>query len=211
MDIVQPVQAVLNTLENSALTILQLLDTILTNLEVSNHSAACSFIDDIPCCLQILTSVQPRNMKKWACDMVEGTYQGEMNKLCKKESRFHFTAVKATKKKLQDFSLNKATQKMKMLALDLWRLFRNLLSADEQLSYQKKFTQHKAEKKQLGTKRTWVDESEGGEQELGGTTTEVDNVDNWETVSDEGEILSGKPDMMNQRTYLNKRERKQTL
>jgi len=142
MDIVQPVQAVLNTLENSALTILQLLDTILTNLEVS---------------------------------------------------------------------LNKATQKMKMLALDLWRLFRNLLSADEQLSYQKKFTQHKAEKEQLGTKRTWIDEPEGGEQELGGTTTEVDNVDNWETVSDEGEILSGKPDMMNQRTYLNKRERKQTL
>ena len=67
----------------------------------------------------------------WANDMVKSRYAESIRELAKKENGWHFGALQASAKKLQEFRIEDMAQKMEELAPELWDLLGLMLSADK--------------------------------------------------------------------------------
>jgi len=67
----------------------------------------------------------------WANDLVKSRYAESVRELAKKENGWHFGALRASTKKLQEFRIEDMAQKMEDLAPELWDLLGLMLSADK--------------------------------------------------------------------------------
>jgi hypothetical protein len=66
----------------------------------------------------------------WANDLVKSHYVESVRELAKKENEWHFGALRAFTKKLQEFWIKDMAQKMEDLVPELWDLLGLMLSAD---------------------------------------------------------------------------------
>ena len=67
----------------------------------------------------------------WVNDLVKSRYAESVWELAKKENGWHFGALRASAKKLQEFRIKDMAQKMEDLAPELWDLLGLMLSADK--------------------------------------------------------------------------------
>jgi hypothetical protein len=101
-----------------------------------------SRLQDLPCVQNLIDQTNeillafyehPKSSKltlEWASDLIKSRYAESVRELAKKENGWHFGALRASAKKLQEFRIEEMAQKMEELAPELWDLLGLMLSAD---------------------------------------------------------------------------------
>jgi hypothetical protein len=116
--------------------------------------------------MEILTALKahPQTSKstlEWASDMMKAQYAQSIQELTKTEHGWHFSALRASAKQLEDFRIEDMAEKMQQLAPELWDMLGVVLSAD---------------RRQIRTKTGFSDEQEPDGDQVMGDEDETDNA-----------------------------------
>jgi hypothetical protein len=129
-------QAALESLETHNVTISQLVLSLLRDPRLHNQVAVDNLVSHTT---EILTAleVHPHTSKetlKWASNLMKARYASSIRELTRKEHGWHFSALRASAKQLEDFRIEDMAEKMRNLAPELWDMLGEVLSADRKQS-----------------------------------------------------------------------------
>jgi hypothetical protein len=129
-------QVALESLETHNVTISQLVLSLLQDPMLQNQVAVDNLVSHTTEILAAL-EVHPRTSKetlKWASNLMKAWYASSIRELTRKEHGWHFSALQASAKQLEDFQIEDMAEKMQTLAPELWDMLGEVLSADRKQS-----------------------------------------------------------------------------
>ena len=124
---------VIQSLETHNVTASNLVLSLLRDKRLQDQPCAQNLVDQTD---EILLAFyeHPKSSKStltWANDLIRSRYAESIRELAKKENGWHFGALRASAKKLQEFQIEDMASKMEELAPELWDLLELMLSADK--------------------------------------------------------------------------------
>jgi len=99
---------------------------------LQNHAALDGLVTHTTEILTALAAHQStsKSTLKWASDLMKARYAQSIRELTRKEHGWHFSALRASAKQLEDFRIEDMAEKMEQLAPELWEMLGAVLSAD---------------------------------------------------------------------------------
>jgi hypothetical protein len=132
-------QAALESLESHNVTVLQLVLSLLRDPRLQNQAAVDNLVSHTTEILMALAdnSWTSKSTLEWASNLMKARYASSIRELARKEHGWHFSALRASAKQLEDFRIEDMAEKMKKLAPELWDMLGSVLSADRKQSQSK--------------------------------------------------------------------------
>ncbi|KIK94085.1 hypothetical protein PAXRUDRAFT_95979, partial [Paxillus rubicundulus Ve08.2h10] len=120
---------VLNALERSQITVSQFILSILTQHQYNEHPVVRDLLFHSPDILSAFLKHSRRNHKLLQCStrFVQDSYLRELREVASKDSGWHFGALSATTKQLEEFDIEEMAQDIVRRAPGLSELFGVLL------------------------------------------------------------------------------------
>ena len=114
------------------MTLPELVISLLQDPRLQNHAALDGLVTHTTEILTALAAHQStsKSTLKWASDLMKARYAQSIRELTRKEHGWHFSALRASAKQLEDFRIEDMAEKMEQLAPELWEMLSAVLSAD---------------------------------------------------------------------------------
>lgn len=122
-------------LQNSGVTVFDLINEIFTTKDPLTSRLLEDLVFAVPNILSFfsLNQATKNTTRSWALGMAEAIYAEQVEKLAKRETGYHFTALNTSIEQVELCNLERLSDGMELHAPDLWNLLEKLLHADIRL------------------------------------------------------------------------------